>query len=175
MHANAKLVTYVSLYKTRGASEVWMEIDFIMLLWVGTPWKGRVFLLCCLGMDSSYARWNDLGLYCRIIRDYIYRDRKLRSLEEQIPGRDHEWPGRRYRIGAELSTRRMITKIWGYDSRGTGQVCETVWYTDLHEFILSAIVRFLDKHSLKHLEVSEAVMSPLPGLATGWGYKKRQS
>lgn len=107
-----------------------------------------MFLLCCLGMDSSYARWNDLGLYCRTIRDYIYRDRKLRSLEEQIPCRDHEWPERRYRIGAELSTRRMITRIWGYDSRGTGQVCEAVWNTDLHEFILSAIVRFLDKHSL---------------------------
>lgn len=44
----------------------------------GSPWLGG-------RLNSSCNRWNNLGLYSRITRDHIYRDRKLKSLEEWIP------------------------------------------------------------------------------------------
>lgn len=79
----------------------------------GSPWLGS-------RLNSSCNRWNNLDLLGRITRDHIYRDRKLKSLEERIPGESMNGLGGDVRLEQNWVHKRRITQglgIWSQKYR----------------------------------------------------------
>ena len=160
-------------YKTRGTSKICLESDFIILLWIGAPWGGGAVLFCSLGLDCSDARWNDLGLYCRITRTTFietgnWRAWKSRSNAGNMKGLEGD-----IRREQTWAHRRPISEVWGHDPRGMGQACEAGCGPYLSNSMLCMFSHSVMSDSLwpYGLESARLLCSRnSPGKTTGMGY-----